>query len=247
MLSLYCVQGKERGRRYPLQPGSEVVIGRAAGDDGITITDILASRRHLLLSISDDEIAVEDLGSANGSQLNGRNISKPVSAGAGDILTLGDTSLLVEGERTASGETETETPLQRRKRRSSQLLRTADLSPATPQPELHTHAGDQLLAFVLSSLPAAVLVQDVAGNVILANDRLKELAGLEIVAGRSAKDVLGLLAGRLRRPRDIDALSNGRHGESMRLETVDTWSWNAWVSEDERLRAFYILPEQDLA
>ena len=248
MTSLYCVQGKERGRRYSLAEIEEVTIGRSPGEGGIVISDILASRQHLRLTIDGGTISATDLQSANGTQLNGRPINGTVQAGPGDIFTLGDTSLIIEGEKSNSTDSNAVSPIQDRLKRNSQLLRTAEIRPMTPQPPGAMLTTDEaILPFLLSSLPIAVLIHDVSGQVLIANEHLKHLAGVAVIAGRPVNMVLEQLSAHLRHPADIEALKNGSHGDTMRLETADAWSWSAWVYEDQDLRAIYLLPEQDLA
>ena len=57
----------ESGREQPLRPG-ETIIGRE-GD--IMVTDGRASRRHAKITSANDVLHLEDLGSTNGTKLNG--------------------------------------------------------------------------------------------------------------------------------------------------------------------------------
>lgn len=67
-----------------------VRLGRGAGND-VAISDVLASRNHAVLRPAGKQILVEDLGSLNGTFLNGRRVSGEASAQAGDRLTIGNT------------------------------------------------------------------------------------------------------------------------------------------------------------
>ncbi len=70
-----------------------LTIGRATGND-IVITDSKASRNHLQIVQSDNgQISVIDLGSTNGTYVNGQRIhgERPISPG--DTLRIGDTTL----------------------------------------------------------------------------------------------------------------------------------------------------------
>jgi pSer/pThr/pTyr-binding forkhead associated (FHA) protein len=53
------------------------------------------SRQHLVIRRVGDSVEVEDLGSTNGTELNGRKLTphQPEAAGAGDIIALGDTKI----------------------------------------------------------------------------------------------------------------------------------------------------------
>lgn len=74
------------GRRYVLRPG--LVIGRAATSD-IAIPDPFVSTTHARCDLRGGRVWVEDLGSRNGTLVNGRRISGPVALRAGDRLTVG--------------------------------------------------------------------------------------------------------------------------------------------------------------
>jgi ABC-type multidrug transport system ATPase subunit/pSer/pThr/pTyr-binding forkhead associated (FHA) protein len=67
-----------------------VRLGRGAGND-VEISDVLASRNHAVLRPAGKQILVEDLGSLNGTFLNGRRVSGEATAQPGDRLTIGNT------------------------------------------------------------------------------------------------------------------------------------------------------------
>jgi len=58
--------------------------------------DTSVSRRHAQLRFQDDGLIIEDLGSANGTLVNGRPISEPTLIQDGDEVTLGETILRVQ-------------------------------------------------------------------------------------------------------------------------------------------------------
>ncbi len=70
-----------------------VVLGRA-GECGIKLTDLKASRRHAQLEKVGSEWRLKDLESPNGTRLNGREVDgAPVNAG--DEIRIGETSILI--------------------------------------------------------------------------------------------------------------------------------------------------------
>ena len=72
---------------------TDVVIGKAA-DANFIVTDVLASRRHARLITLENSLILEDLGSTNGTFLNGKLIrTAPVREG--DIITIGNTDLTI--------------------------------------------------------------------------------------------------------------------------------------------------------
>jgi pSer/pThr/pTyr-binding forkhead associated (FHA) protein len=78
-----------KGSAYPI--GTEVTLGRA---DSCVIglpDDTFASQLHSRVFVRDNEMWVEDLGSTNGTHLNGARISAPMQLSAGDRLQVGST------------------------------------------------------------------------------------------------------------------------------------------------------------
>lgn len=85
MYKLIVVAGKMRGQEYILKPG-ENTLGRDSGCD-IHFAVEGVSKRHVNITISDDVVSIQDMGSANGTFLNGKIIKKSV-AKAGDKIGL---------------------------------------------------------------------------------------------------------------------------------------------------------------
>lgn len=65
------------------------VLGRHARCDE-RIDDLMISRRHCRFVLRDDWAWVEDLGSRNGTLLNGERVSRALPVADGDILQVGD-------------------------------------------------------------------------------------------------------------------------------------------------------------
>jgi len=84
----------------------DIVVGRSEKAD-IILDDYSVSRRHARLFRRDDGWFVEDLGSRNGTLLNGRAVSGSAPLGAGDIVRIGDTTLRVTalGEKPPTADT----------------------------------------------------------------------------------------------------------------------------------------------
>jgi len=96
-----------RKREVALERG-ETILGRAA-DATFVIDDVSVSRRHVRVIIDDSGAKVEDLGSKNGTAVNGRTISSgPVSLADGDSLRVG--SVLITFRICPSSSTETGMP-----------------------------------------------------------------------------------------------------------------------------------------
>jgi len=79
------------GRRWPV--AATCSLGRSATNH-IVIEDGKVSRRHALVHKQDDaEYWVIDLGSGNGTYINGRRVTQPTRLSNGDSLQLGDHAL----------------------------------------------------------------------------------------------------------------------------------------------------------
>ncbi|HEV2235774.1 MAG TPA: FHA domain-containing protein [Ktedonobacterales bacterium] len=74
--------------------GHEVVIGRAPTCDIVLTDDQIASRRHSVLRYTGDRFAVADLGSSNGTYVNGVEIHGDVALADGDHITVGEHELI---------------------------------------------------------------------------------------------------------------------------------------------------------
>ena len=83
------------GRRVALGPGA-FRIGRAADND-LTLADERVSRYHGQLVTRQGALVYTDLGSTNGSYVNGTGVTE-IALGAGDVLQIGNCSLTVESD-----------------------------------------------------------------------------------------------------------------------------------------------------
>jgi hypothetical protein len=78
----------ERGRVYELP--EEVTVGRAPGC-GVRVDDAYTSSIHARVYRREGTIWVEDLGSTNGTWLNGERLSAPAKVDRGDLVQVGGT------------------------------------------------------------------------------------------------------------------------------------------------------------
>jgi DNA-binding NtrC family response regulator len=93
MPSLLLLTGPSAGRRYEL--GAEAVLGRSPSCE-IPLDDVKVSRRHAKVSIQDGRASITDLGSRNGTLVNGEKISAEVPLAPGDQIQVGDTTGLYD-------------------------------------------------------------------------------------------------------------------------------------------------------
>ncbi len=76
-----------------VKPGATLVVGRAVNSD-VPIYDPTISRQHAQLSAEDGGLRVKDLGSSNGTFLNGGRITEVVAA-PNDVVTFGKVAFYV--------------------------------------------------------------------------------------------------------------------------------------------------------
>ena len=99
MPSLYVIQGRDQGRRFELE-GDLVTIGRVAGN-AIQLRDTEVSREHARLVRAENRFSVCDLGSSNGTFVNGNRVAESELV-SGDQIQLGRTLMLYTGFATPS-------------------------------------------------------------------------------------------------------------------------------------------------
>jgi hypothetical protein len=88
---LRFISGKYQGGEFPLTEGVPVVVGRSSDLDMVLVEEMV-SRRHAHIEMRNGVVHVEDLGSTNGTFVNGERVQK-ASLTEGDRLLIG-TSIL---------------------------------------------------------------------------------------------------------------------------------------------------------
>ena len=91
MFKLLSTSGEQS---IDLQLGRKLVVGRAVTSD-VPIYDPTISRRHAEIVLTDSGVRVTDLGSSNGTFLNGAKITE-AEAGANDVVTFGKVAFRVK-------------------------------------------------------------------------------------------------------------------------------------------------------
>ncbi len=79
-------------RKHPLA-GETIIIGRAVESD-IVVTSKRVSREHARVQREGRHVVLEDLGSTNGTFLNGERVLSPVTLRDGDNVGIGDVILV---------------------------------------------------------------------------------------------------------------------------------------------------------
>ena len=72
---------------------AQLTVGRSAQNDVAVASDEYASARHARFEPRRDGVWVQDLGSTNGTYVNGTRIERPRRLTQGDVVRIGDTDL----------------------------------------------------------------------------------------------------------------------------------------------------------
>ena len=85
--------GPTPGATFSLE-GDQLMIGRDSASN-IAINDAEVSRKHARLAFQGGKYVIEDLGSTNGTFVNGQRLSNAVVLKSGDVISLGEQIVLM--------------------------------------------------------------------------------------------------------------------------------------------------------
>ena len=89
--------GSEKGTRIDLPETEDAVIGRSSDSSNVVVSSGTISSRHCSISKSKDGYVLKDLGSTNGTMLNGKIISEE-RIHRGDKLCMGEFEVILMGD-----------------------------------------------------------------------------------------------------------------------------------------------------
>jgi hypothetical protein len=92
--TLVIRQGPQAGMSFPLV-GNQTIIGREEGLE-ISLQDPESSRRHARVIWQAGQYVIEDMGSTNGTFVNGVQITAPQILNPGDSVGVGQTALVFQ-------------------------------------------------------------------------------------------------------------------------------------------------------
>src|SRR6478609_1634959 len=98
---LRFISGKYQGGECPIVNDKPIIVGRSSDLDMVLVEDMV-SRKHARITMQQDQIWIEDLGSTNGTFVNGEKI-KRARLKEGDRVLIG-TSILRVALGEAGGE-----------------------------------------------------------------------------------------------------------------------------------------------
>lgn len=92
-VALRFISGKYQGGEFPVEENREIVIGRSSDLD-LVLVEEMVSRKHARLKLVDGAVEIEDLGSTNGTFVNGERINH-ARLKEGDRILIGSNILKV--------------------------------------------------------------------------------------------------------------------------------------------------------
>lgn len=106
-MSIYWLRVSEPGHPARVVTVDNVMdVGRDGHD--LLLDDPTASRHHCKVEPADGGILVTDLGSVNGTRVDGQRIEQPQVVGPGSVIALGETELMVVQGHATKGESQPE-------------------------------------------------------------------------------------------------------------------------------------------
>jgi pSer/pThr/pTyr-binding forkhead associated (FHA) protein len=114
----------------------ETTLGRDLTNE-IPISDPEVSRRHARFLLRDDNVFLEDLGSTNGTFLNGERITSPQQLRKGDVITFGESIVMVYEKLLHEPDATVVTP-------HVEAAPTPRYTPPAPQPQYEPEDYQQL-------------------------------------------------------------------------------------------------------
>src|SRR5450759_1708567 len=142
----------------------EITIGRVDGNT-IRLTEQNVSRKHARLTLRSGALRIEDLGSYNGTSLNGSALSGVATLKDGDVILIGDYRLGIQEEKTAHAE--------------PPAARSADM-PAVAAPPVQDSLDAQP-TIPISTMAVQAALSDLPARLVVAS---RVLSGTEFVLDR---------------------------------------------------------------
>jgi pSer/pThr/pTyr-binding forkhead associated (FHA) protein len=164
------VEGRHQGKEFCFE--EQATLGRVEGND-IVVIDPGVSRQHCRIAKEHGAFVFADLGSANGTRLNGEKIAGETEVlRDGDYITLGETTFRFSALEGSSGDSTAETQLSEQDARAIDVVATN-----------HTTRLKALLRTRRGKLIAAAALLVVAGAIVLATLPKKGALGPSNLSG----------------------------------------------------------------
>jgi len=134
---LRFISGKYQGGEFPIVPEKQIIVGRSSDLDMVLVEDMV-SRKHARIQMQQDQIWIEDLGSTNGTFVNGEKI-KRARLKEGDRVLIGTSILKLiagDGARESTTDAKRELEYVAAQRRTSQARTMSGSIEEVPLPDL---------------------------------------------------------------------------------------------------------------
>jgi pSer/pThr/pTyr-binding forkhead associated (FHA) protein len=100
-LALRFISGKYQGGEFPLEEDREIIVGRSSDLDMVLVEEMV-SRRHARIQLVGGSVNIDDLGSTNGTFVNGERVTH-AELQEGDRVLIGSNILKVVATDGTSG------------------------------------------------------------------------------------------------------------------------------------------------
>jgi pSer/pThr/pTyr-binding forkhead associated (FHA) protein len=166
--ALRFISGKYQGGEFPLPNNKEIVVGRSSELDMVLVEDMV-SRRHAKLTVTGDQIFIQDLGSTNGTFVNGEKI-KRARLSEGDRILIGTSiiKLVAADSSTAGGDAKAKLEDVAQGRRTSQVRTMSGSIAEIPLPDLM-----QLFSASKKSGVLVIRTDNEVGKLFIAEGRIQ--------------------------------------------------------------------------
>src|ERR1700733_10175021 len=133
---LRFISGKYQGGEFPIATDKQIVVGRSSDLDMVLVEDMV-SRKHARIAMQNEQIWIEDLGSTNGTFVNGEKI-KRARLKEGDRVLIGTSILKLIAGDGATDSTDAKIQLENvaAARRTSQARTMSGSIEEVPLPDL---------------------------------------------------------------------------------------------------------------
>ena len=172
-LRLIAEEGPFAGQVFEIRPGP-LTVGRAIDND-LVFDDPSLSRKHARVRHNGDFIELEDLGSSNGTFVNGRKIDT-ATARPGDVVRFGELVFRLEGDQPPQASQELFVPAKK------------------GVPPIALYAGAGVLVVIIGVLISVILFRHKAPSGGDEMDKLAQQSAAHMKAGKDkldAKDFVG--------------------------------------------------------
>lgn len=171
--TLVVRQGAQAGMSFSIT-GNQVLLGREEGLD-IILQDPEASRRHSRISWQGGQYFIEDMGSTNGTFVNGVQITTPQMLSPGDSIGIGQTALVFQMQ---GGQV----PFQSPPPRQAQAYAAPSSPPRTSSSEPQESKVSQYLLYGCGCLllMGICILLAIAAAVLMAPGIVEDATGLDI-------------------------------------------------------------------